>query len=57
MTSYSVIFEPTIGSSPLLVLHLSHLLSDVISVVEADHKDDGDFHEEVDHREENHSVV
>lgn len=39
------------------ILHLRHLLPDVVFLREADHKDDGDFHEEVDHGEENDEVV
>ena len=39
------------------ILHLRHLLPDIVFLWEADHKDNCDFHEEVDYREENNEVV
>ena len=43
----SLVFVLGLSTASLLVLHLSHLLSNVVSIVEANHEDDGNLHQEV----------
>ncbi len=53
----SLVIVLCLSVASLLILHLCHLFSDVVSIVEADHEDDCNLHQEVHDREENDSVM